>query len=69
MPIITKLKPEWGGAEEVFQVFGLKKGTLYKLADSGQIRWSLVKTEKTNKKGTRLFDLNSIRELLEASMS
>ena len=68
MPSKT-LKPEWGNAEQAFEQFGLRKGTLYKLADTGQIRWSLVKTEKGNKKGTRLFDLASIRELLEANVS
>jgi hypothetical protein len=70
MPAAKILKStEWGNAQQVFELFGLKKGMLYKLADTGQIRSSLVKTEKTNKKGARLFDLNSIRELLASSVS
>jgi hypothetical protein len=70
MPVSETVNPtEWGNTAKVFEVFGLKKGVLYKLADTGQIKWTLVKTEKTNKKGTRLFDLNSIRELLAANVS
>ena len=70
MPSTKTLKrTEWGNTEKVLEVFGLRKGMLYKLADTGQIKWTLVKSEKTNKKGTRLFDLASIRELLESNVS
>ena len=70
MPSTKTLKRiEWGNTEKVFEVFGLRKGMLYKLADTGQIRSTLVKTEQGNKKGTRLFDMDSIRELLEANAS
>jgi hypothetical protein len=70
MPTTTKLKPtEWGNTQQVFELFGLRKGMLYKLADTGQIRSTLLKSEQGNKKGSRLFDLNSIRELLEANAS
>ena len=70
MPTTKTLKPtEWGNTQRVFELFGLRKGMLYKLADTGQIRSTLLKTEQGNKKGARLFDLDSIRELLEANAS
>jgi hypothetical protein len=68
MPTTKTLKPEWGNAEQAFEQFGFKKGTLYRLADTGQIRSALVRIEG-NKKGVRLFDLNSIRELLASNIS
>jgi hypothetical protein len=43
-------------------MFGLKKGILDKLAFSKRIKF-----KEGNKKGARLFDLNSIREMLEGA--
>ena len=58
---------EWGSAEQIYAQFGLTKGTLYKLASDGRIKWALVKTSRDARKGIRLFNVQSIRELLSAS--
>lgn len=58
---------EWASAEQVHAYFGLTKGTLYKLANDGRIKWALVKTSAKARKGIRLFNVASIRELLSAS--
>jgi hypothetical protein len=67
MPIKKELTNEWGNAHQVFQRFGLTKGRLYKLADAGRIKWTVVKTDPGNQRGTRLFNMGSIRELLEVN--
>jgi hypothetical protein len=55
----------WGNSHQVFERFGITKGRLYKLADLGRIKWTLIKTDPANERGTRLFDMESIRALLE----
>jgi hypothetical protein len=60
---------EWADAEEVEWLFSITRGTLNKLADSGQIKWALIRTRENARKGVRLFNVQSIRDLLEASVS
>jgi hypothetical protein len=55
---------EWGNAEQIFARFGLTRGTLIKLADSGRIKSVVVKTRDGARKGVRLFLVESIRQLL-----
>jgi hypothetical protein len=59
---------EWGTAEQVFARFGLTKGMLYKLAEAGRIKSALIKSRDDAKKGTRIFGIQSIRELVEANV-
>ena len=60
---------EWGNAEQIFEQFGLTRGTLIKLADAGRITSVNVKTRTGARKGVRLYNLQSIRELLASSVS
>jgi hypothetical protein len=57
---------EWADAEEVERLFSITRGTLHKLADSGQIKSALIRTKANARKGVRLFQVQSIRDLLEA---
>jgi hypothetical protein len=57
---------EWGSAEQIFLRFGLKRGTLQKLADDGRIKSAMIKTEENSRKSIRVFNVQSIRDLLEA---
>jgi hypothetical protein len=59
----------WANAKQVFELFGLSKGMLTKLARNGQIKSALIKSRENARKGVRLFNVQSIRDLLEASVS
>jgi hypothetical protein len=67
MPAIELGAPEWANAEEIERLFGLTRGTLYKLAGSNRIESALIKTRQDARKGVRLFKIESIRRLLAAS--
>jgi hypothetical protein len=58
---------EWGNAEQIYFQFGLTRGTLYKLADAGRIKSVTIKTRAEAVKGVRLFNIQSIREMLEGA--
>jgi hypothetical protein len=58
---------EWADAEEVERLFSITRGTLYNLAESGQIKSAFIRARLGSRKGVRLFNVQSIRELLEAS--
>ena len=60
---------EWGTAEQIFVRFGLRRGTLHKLADAGRIKAAVLKAEETSRKSIRVFNIQSVRELLEANVS
>ena len=60
---------EWADAEAAERLFSITRGTLNKLADSGQIKSALIRTRENSRKGVRLYDVQSIRDLLEASVS
>ena len=58
--------PEWARARHIAQQFGLGRSTLYRLALEGRIETKLV-IGRGAKKGTRLYLIESIRELLAKS--
>jgi hypothetical protein len=58
---------EWGAADQVFEHFGITRGTLHKLAGARLIKSALIKTHANARKGVRLFNFQSIREFLEVS--
>ena len=70
MPARAKVElAGWANAQQAFELFGLSKGMLTKLARSGQIKSALIKSRENARKGERLFNVQSIRDLLEASVS
>jgi len=60
---------EWANAQQVFLRFGLMKSTLFKLAEAGKIRSAVFKPTPGGRKSVRLFGIQSIRQLLEESVS
>jgi predicted site-specific integrase-resolvase len=58
---------EWGNAKQVFEQFGIARGSLYRFADAGWIKSVSIKN-KGARKGVRLFNLQSIREMLEKNL-
>ena len=61
-------QPEWGDAEKIEQIFGITKGTLYKLADAGRIKSAVFKTREGARKGIRRFSIQSVRDFMEANV-
>jgi hypothetical protein len=55
---------EWADAAEVERLFSISRGTLYNLAESGQIKSALIRARLSSRKGVRLFNVQSIREML-----
>jgi hypothetical protein len=68
MPRNTLNSAEWGDAEDIEQRFGIGRGTLYKLANANRIKSTVFKTAEDAQKGVRLFNIQSIREFLEANV-
>ena len=58
---------EWGDAKQIFAKFGLKQGTLLKLARDGRIATAIIKTSPGSRKSIRVYGIPSIRELLWTS--
>jgi hypothetical protein len=58
---------EWARAKQILAQFGIGRSTLYQLAKEGRIETKLIKTAKASK-GTRVFNIRSIRDLLAASI-
>ncbi len=58
---------EWGRDRDVAEIFSLKKGTLRTLEKQGKIRSVLLKVSGDKSK-IRLWDLDSVRELLASSI-
>jgi len=61
--------PEWGTADQIFDMFGLSRSTLIKLAASGRIKCAQLRVSPEARKSVRLFGIQSIRQLLEESVS
>jgi hypothetical protein len=59
----TALRPEFGRAAQIEQLFGIKRGTLYHLLSLGLIKGVLVRS-KGKKSGLRLFDVDSVRNYI-----
>lgn len=59
---------EWGNADQIYAQFGFTRGTLHKLAETGSIKSVIIKTKAGARKGVRLFNIQSIREMLEENL-
>ncbi len=59
---------EWARARQISAQFGIGRSTLYRLSKEGRIESRLIKTIGAVK-GTRVFSVRSIRELLASSLS
>ena len=57
---------EWARARQVFVQFGIGRSTLERLAKEGKIKCKTLKG-RFAKKGIRLFNISSIRDLLATS--
>jgi helix-turn-helix protein len=68
MPEDSVGSPQWGSAEDIRRIFGITRGTLYKLAKANRIKSTVFKTKEDARKGVRLFSIQSIREFLEANV-
>jgi hypothetical protein len=64
---VNSQKPEFGDKRVVHALFGLKEGTLYCLHKRGLVRSASFKV-RTDERGKRLYDLNSIRQFLAAQI-
>lgn len=62
----TKLS-EWGNTKQVYEVFGIRRGSLYRFVDAGLVKSVSIKN-KGARKGVRLFNFQSIREMLEKNL-
>jgi predicted site-specific integrase-resolvase len=59
---------EWARARQVFIQFGIGRSTLDRLAREGKIKCKTLKG-RFAKKGIRVFNVSSIRELLASNLS
>jgi hypothetical protein len=57
---------EWARAKQIFIQFGIGRSTLYRLAQEGQIESTVIKGLGASK-GTRVFNIQSIRNLILSS--
>lgn len=63
----TGTTPEFGRVADVTRVFGVRRGTAYNLLRDGKIRGVLLRV-RGQKSGVRLFDMESVRQLIRAQM-
>ena len=59
--------PEFGRAADLQRLFGLRRGTIYNLLRAGKIRGCLLRI-KGKKSGVRLFEIQSVRDLVRSQM-
>ena len=62
-PQIASPKPEWGDAKDVLRLFGVRQTLLYEWWYQGLIKSASIR-KRGNARGKRLFNLQSIRQLL-----
>jgi len=62
------IETEWARAKQIGAQFGIGRSTLDRLAKEGRIESRVIKLSGA-RKGTRLFSVQSIRELLARSLS
>lgn len=62
---LTNALPEWARPLDITRLFGIKRGTLWALMGSGEIR-SVSLRKKHQVKGTRLVHVQSVRDFIEA---
>jgi len=65
---LTGALPEFGRWRDVQRIFGLKRGTLYRLARERKIK-SITLREPGHKFGCRLFYLPSVRAFLHQKLT
>jgi hypothetical protein len=58
---------EFGRVADVARLYGLKRGTLYNLLRAGRVRGCVLRV-CGKKSGVRLFDMASVRGVIESSM-
>jgi hypothetical protein len=63
----SDFNPEFLRTEDVRKVFGIKRGTLYNLAQLGKVKGVLLRI-RGNKTGVRLWSVDSIRAYLHSEM-
>lgn len=63
----TGTMPEFGRAADLHKIFGLRRGTIYNLLAAGKIRGCLLQV-KGKKSGVRIFDIQSVRDLIRSQM-
>ena len=62
---IGDIKPEFGTSDDVRKYYGIKKGTLYNLHKLGKVRGKVLRVTGEFK-GVRLWDMSSIRDLINS---
>lgn len=62
---IGEIKPEFGTSDDVRKYYGIKKGTLYNLHKLGKVRGKVLRVTGEFK-GVRLWDMSSIRALINS---
>ncbi len=55
---------EYGGIRDVKRVFGFRETKIYELFNQGLIRGVLIRKDRNNPRGKRLFSFHSIRVFL-----
>lgn len=64
----TDSLPEFGRTADVTRLFGLKRGSLYNLANDGKIRGCLLRV-RGSKSGVRLWHMPSVRDFIFSQMN
>jgi hypothetical protein len=64
----TGARQEFGRANDVARVFGIKRGTLYALLQAGRVKGVLLRVQG-KQSGVRLFEMASIEELIRSEMA
>lgn len=64
----AQVLPEFGRWQDVQRLFGIKRGTLYRLIGEGKVR-SITLRKPGRKFGCRLIHLQSVRDFLQALMA
>lgn len=60
-----EISPEWARDDGIYRLFGLKRSTVRNLFEDGRIK-GIVLRVRGQKSGCRLWNVNSIRELIES---
>lgn len=63
----SDFNPEFLRTEDVRKIFGIKRGTLYGLAQLGKVKGVLLRI-RGNQSGVRLWSVDSIRAYIRSQM-
>lgn len=64
----TEVLPQYGRTNDVLRLYGLRRGTLYRLHRQGKVKSCLLRVVG-QKSGVRLWHLESIRSLINEQMA